>query len=168
MNALAPQNRSDIVRKAPRMRPALRQAVSLIVEQGLTQRAAAGRVGMNETSLGRALQRKDIAAYVESQKALLALDADKIKARGRSMALLVGIDLLHNAQSEAVRARMVEFFAGEARAAPSVSVTVNQNAGGGYEYVRPGQVIEIVEGKASAPDRQSGGENAQPIDDNEE
>lgn len=110
---------------------------------------------MNETSLGRALKRPDIAQYLESQKALLALNAEQIKARGKSMALLVGLELMHNAKSEAVRARMVEFFAGERPAGPQFNLNINQNAGQGYVYPRPGQVVEIIDGNATSPDSQS-------------
>lgn len=164
MNARTPTKPLDIARKAPRMRPALRQAIGLIVEEGKTQRAAAEAVGMNETSLGRALARPAIREYVENQKALITLEADKIKARGRSLALLVGLDLLHNAKSEAVKARMVEFFAGEPKSGPSVNVQINQNAANGYEYARPGQVVEIIDAKPVSPDRQSGAQSSQGTD----
>ena len=146
--------------EAPRMRPRLRHAVALIVEEGRTQREAAGRAGMNETSLGRALQRPAIAAYIEQQKALAVLDADKLKASAKRMAIRVGIGLLHDAKSEQVRARMVEFFAGEAKSGPSVAVQVNVDRGG-YEFRRPGQRLVDIE---PAPDAQSGDAIAQEPD----
>ena len=146
--------------EAPRMRPRLRHAVALIVEEGRTQREAAGRAGMNETSLGRALQRPAIAAYIEQQKALAVLDADSLKASAKRMAIRVGIGLLHDAKSEQVRARMVEFFAGEAKTGPSVAVQVNVDRGG-YEFRRPGQRLVDI---APATDVQSSDDADQGID----
>lgn len=72
---------------------------------------------------------------VEAQKA-------PIKAR----AIEIGQQLMRSAKSEAVRARMVEFFAGE-RSQPlvNVAVQVNNRAPDGYEFVRPGQRVEVVD-----------------------
>lgn len=148
------------VPQPPRMRPALREAVTLIVEKGITQREAAKRVGMNETALGRALAKPHIKAYVEAQKALFLTDMLKLKDRAKSIAIATGIDLMHTATSEAVRARMVELFAGEVRSGPSVAVQVNVDRAG-YEFVRPGQrVVEID----PAPDLPSGDDDDQDAD----
>ena len=148
------------VQQPPRMRPALRQAVELIVEKGVTQREAAKQAGMNETALGRALAKPHIKAYIEAQKALFLTDMLKLKDRAKAIAIAQGIDLMHTATSEAVRARMVELFAGEARSGPSVAVQVNVDRGG-YEFVRPGQrVVEID----PAPDLTSGDDDDQDAD----
>lgn len=133
--------------KPPRMRPALAQAVTLIVEQGTTQREAAKRVGMDESALGRALRRPPIAAYVETAIAQQAIGAEALKARAKVLALNRAIDLMHNAASEAVQARMVELFAGEAKGA-GVNVVVNQ-APSGYQYRRPlDQASSAIDGQA--------------------
>lgn len=142
--------------KAPRMRPALRKAVLLIAEQGRTQRDAAERAGMNEKSLSRALKRPEIANYLEYAKALAVCDADQLKGQAKAIAIRVGIDLLHDAKSEAVRARMVEFFAGETRQ-PSVAVQINNGPSGGYVYRRPDDQsvvddAQVIEGKAEKPE----------------
>lgn len=148
------------VPQPPRMRPALREAVTLIVEKGITQREAAKRSGMNETALGRALAKPHIKAYVDTQKALFITDMLKLKERAKAIAIAQGIDLMHNATSEAVRARMVELFAGEAKSGPSVAVQVNVDRGG-YEFVRPGsKVVEI----SSQSDDASDGDCTQGID----
>jgi hypothetical protein len=162
MTSQTPISAADWPLKAPHMRPALRHAVSLIVDEGRSQREAAARSGLNEKSLSRALQRPAIAAYVEQQKALAVMDADKLKASARRMAIRVGIQLLHDAKSEQVRARMVEFFAGEGRQSPQINVQIN-NDRGGYEFVRPGsRLVEI----SPPPDTVSGGEEAQAPDNN--
>lgn len=136
---------------APRMRPALRKAVMMIAEQGRTQRDAAARAGLNEKSLSRALQRPEISNYLEYCKALSAIDADKLKGQARVIAIRTGIELLNDAKSEQVRARMVEFFAGEARQA-GVAVQVNVGPNAGYVYAKPdtlsggtgSQVVDIT------------------------
>jgi hypothetical protein len=142
------------------MRPKLRHAVTLIVEEGRTQRDAAARAGLDERSLSRSLKIPHIAAYIEQQKALAVLDADKLKAAAKRMAIRVGIGLLHDAKSEQVKARMVEFFAGEAKTGSAVNVQVNVDRGG-YEFRRPGQRLVDIE---PAPDTQSGDAIAQEPD----
>lgn len=134
----------------PRMRPALRHAVDLIATKGYRVPDAATLAGMNEKALYRALARPPIAAYVEAMKANEASLAASLKEQARAMAIRAGIDLLHNAQSEQVRARMVEFFASEERKNPAVAVQINVDRGG-YEYARPGaQIVEILPGAGPA------------------
>ena len=148
------------VPQPPRMRPALRMAVELIIELGISQRDASRRAGMNETVLGRALKKPHIAAYVEHQKAVFLTDMLKLKDRAKAIAIAQGIDLMHSAQSEAVRARMVELFASEPRPGASVAVQVNVDRGG-YEFVRPGaRMVEID----PAPDLSSGDDDDQDAD----
>ena len=160
MNALTPAK--------PRISPKIRAAITLRVKEGLSWEECARRAGLSEAGLHKARRRQDVANLEQAEKLAFIQHIDAQKGIYKARALQHADYLSRNATSEAVQARMVEFLAGEARSGPSVNVQINQNAGGGYEYVRPGQVIEIVEVKASAPDRQSGGENAQPTDDNEE
>lgn len=143
-------------RKPNRMRPQLRAAIDEIVWKGRTQREAARRAGLNESALGRALQRPEVAAFLEQQKALATLDALKLKEQAKAIAIREGIDLMVSAQSEQVRARMVEFFAGEARQAlVNVHVGAQQEPATGYRYRRPDQ---------PATDRTSDVEYAQVVD----
>lgn len=143
----------------PRLRAPLRQAIDEIVWKGRTQRDAAKIAGMNETALGRALQKPHVAAYVEALKAQAIIDADKLKTQARAIAIQTGIELLRDAKSEAVKARLVEFFAGETKPGTSVAVQVNVDRGG-YEYARPGaQVVEIVDPVRPASDTGSGGDD---------
>lgn len=101
---------------------------------------------MNETALGRALQRPEVAAFLEQQKALATLDALKLKEQAKAIAIREGIDLMVSAQSEQVRARMVEFFAGEARQAlVNVNVSAPQEPASGYRYARPTDSPSVVE-----------------------
>jgi len=132
-----------------RLSPKLRKALHLLVYKGMSVNDAAEAAGMLPNSLSRATHRPDIAAHLEGMKAQLTLDADSLKGQARSQAILVGIDLMHNAKSEPVRARMVEFFAGEPKQNGS-QVNIQVNAGGGYEYAAPGvKVVELQPDRAS-------------------
>lgn len=112
---------------------------------------------MNETALGRALARPEVAAFVEQQKALATLDALKLKEQAKAIAIREGIDLMVSAQSEQVRARMVEFFAGEGRQPlVNISIPAAQEPATGYRYKRPGD---------TSTDHTSEVEEAQVIDD---
>jgi len=136
--------------KRPKMRPALAKAVDLIVEQGTTQREAARRVGMTETALGRALKREAIADYMEARYAQEALDADAFDARAKILAKNRGVELMFNAKSEQVQARMVELFAGKERNGPLVSLTIGAQSKG-YEYAPPGSTIVEVRSPLDSP-----------------
>lgn len=72
-----------------------------------------------------------------------------MKAGYKAQAFAVAAHLMHNAKSEAVRMRAVEFFAGGPQQ-PSVVVQVN-NAAPGYVYRRP-------------TDSASGGSASQPVE----
>ena len=65
-------------------------------------------------------------------------------AHRKALALKVAVDLMHNAKSVTVRARMAEFLAGDGRV-HQVSVHVDaRGAPTGYEMARPGQrIVEI-------------------------
>lgn len=140
------------------MRAALRKAVDEIVLKGRTQRDAAKIAGMNETALGRALMKPHIAAHVEELKALAIIDAHKLRGLAKAMAIQTGIELMRESSSDAVRARMVEFFAGEGKPGTQVNVAVNVDRGG-YEFVKPGQrVVDIrpaIDGASDAIDGQA-------------
>jgi hypothetical protein len=139
----------------PRFRPQLRAALDLIALEGMTQREAAKRAGMNETVLARALKKPHVSAELDRLRSMAYEEGAKHRAIARAAALRVGLDLLHNAKSEAVKARMVELFTRDPDG-PSVVVQVN-SAAPGYVYRRPtdsasgasdDQPIEI-EGKAT-------------------
>ncbi len=142
------------------MRPKLRHALALIAEEGRTQREAALRAGLNEKSLSRAIQRPEIGAYLETLKAQAVMDAGALKQQARAAAIRVGLELMHEAKSEQVKARLVEFFAGEVKTGASVNVQVNVDRGG-YEFVRPGARMVDIE---PATDDASGADDGQEPD----
>jgi len=141
-----PPQATDKRAQPPALRAKLRHACELIADEGRTQRAAADAAGMDETALGRALRKPHVIAYIEDRKALNALNADDLMGLAKVRAIQRGIELLNNSTSDAVTARMVEFFAGERSKGAQIQVNVDARSGG-YEFIRPGQ--QVVEIKAN-------------------
>jgi len=147
----------------PRMRAPLRKAIELIATKGITQTKAAEAAGMNLSALNRALHRPEVAAYLEHRKAQFCLDVEKLRGTAKAMAILTGMDLMQNSGSDQVKAKMVEFFAGEGRQ-PLVNITLpgNEPPATGYLYTRPGDRPtdrlsgahggQVIEGKAEPDD----------------
>lgn len=154
MNAKTP---AQIAEKPLKLRAKLSRALDIIAIEGQTQREAARRAGMHEDSLSRALARPEVAAELEKRMADCATSIDQLRGMAKASAVRVGMDLMHNAKDEKVKARMVEFFAGEARG-PAVAVQVNMPASG-YVYRPPADarsgvdVVQYVdtEGKSVKP-----------------
>ena len=119
-----------------RASPKVARAIDIIATTGITLRLAAGHAGMNESALSRALAQPHNKAALDERKALLCLEMDSLKPIARAIAYREGMDLMQNSPSHQVRARMVEFFAGEGKQA-LVNVQVNTNAPHGYAYKRP-------------------------------
>ena len=129
----------------------------ILAQSGKTQRQVADELGMNESSLGRALKKPHIAKELAHQKAIFAMELEGIEGMAKKEATLVGLDLMRNAASEAVRARMVELFTGGKGGGVTVNVQNNVNSGG-YEYTKPGErVVEIVSDAEEIPAKE--GEN---------
>jgi hypothetical protein len=64
-----------------------------------------------------------------------------------------GIDLMKNSKSDAVKARMVEFFLAEKKMPPQITIN-NTLQSKGYEYVRPGQrIVDVLDAEEVARDR---------------
>ena len=142
--------------RKPRVSAKVRRAVDLIANDGLTQVEAARRASLHPVTLCRALKRPQVAALLDEAKALAALEADNLKGIARSLAIRTGIDLMRSSQSDQVKAKMVEFFAGEGRQ-PLVNIQLPaaDEPASGYAYRRP-QTI--------GPDHASVVEDAQVVD----
>ena len=163
-----PQGGGSIIVKSSKRRlsTALRTAINAIAKEGTTKREAARRAGMNETSLGKALAKPHVAKELEAAKTLFAMEMNDLRGTAKAIAIETGIELMRTSASDAVRARMVEFFAGEAKQA-LVNVNVSTAERGVYAYTKPrditpapdsasgwliGQAVEIA-GKSQEPDQ---------------
>jgi hypothetical protein len=120
------------------------QAITILAEQATTVAEAARRVGMDRTALSKALSRPHIKAVLEAKKEAFAQEVDNLRETARKRAIIVGIELMGENQPPTVRARMVEFFAGEAKKAAQTNVTVQTMIQPGYAYVRPGEHVFAV------------------------
>jgi hypothetical protein len=130
----------------------VRKALHLVAWQGLTQREAAQEAGLHPVSLSRALAHGNVRTYLDEQKALVLQEIERLKTRAKLVALQEGIKMMGPDAPANVRARMVELFSAEPRAAGNVAVQVNVDRGG-YEYVRPGsQVVDVIPQDAACHD----------------
>lgn len=157
MNALTPIKQ--------RISPKIREAIRIKVAEDLPWDECARRAGLSEAGIHKARKRPAVQELEQAEKLAFIQKVDRNKAIRRARALEHAEYLMKHSSSDAVQARMVEFLAGETRQSPSVTVNVNQNAGSGYEFVRPGQVVEIIDAEVVTPDSQS---EAQTDQDTEE
>lgn len=140
--------------RAPRINARVRQAIDFIAREGTTTREAAKRAGLNESSLYRALGRPNVAAHLEQAKALYCMEIDKLRGTAKAIAIQTGIELMQHSNSDNVRARLVEFFAGEGRQ-PLVNVNVSTAERGIYAYNKPRDITPSPDSASGAAGRQA-------------
>lgn len=130
--------------KKPRISRKLRQAIEIRVRKGATIAAACEEAGLSSAGWYKAMQRPAVIELLQDTQDRFVSEVNAGRAHMKARALKVAEDLMHNAKSENVRARMAEFLAGDGKA-PQVAVHVDaRSAPRGYEMVRPGQrVVEI-------------------------
>lgn len=124
----------------PRISDKIRKAVQLMARNGLSQTAAAEMAGLSRQGLGKALKRPEVWTLVQEARANLITEATHLREIGRVAALETGMDLMLNSTDEKIRARMVEFFAGDGKtAAVAVHIDARQEMAPvtGYRYTRP-------------------------------
>lgn len=127
----------------PRLRAALRLAIDLRVKKGLSIVAACEEAGMSSQGYHKAMKRPAVRDYLQTVQMEFVASVEGEKAIYKARAFEVGMDLMINSKSEAVKARMVEFFASDGKVSP-VSINIDARQNHGYEYVHPGQqVVEI-------------------------
>lgn len=134
---------SVIPLRPSRMRAALRLAIDLRVTKGMTIAAACDEAGMSPQGYHKAMKRPAVCDYLQTVQMEFVASVEGEKAIFRARAFEVGMDLMLNSKSEAVRARMVEFFASDGKVSP-VSINIDARQTRGYEYVSPDQqIVEI-------------------------
>lgn len=139
-----------------RIAPKLRAAMKLRIEQGLTIKAACEQAGYSEAGWHLAMKRPAVLAAYEQAELAFIQTVERRRKGYKARAIEVAAELMERGQSEQVRMRAVEFFAGETKQ-PLVNITVPaaQEPATGYRYKRPGE---------ASTDRTSGVEDAQVID----
>jgi hypothetical protein len=130
-----------------RLSSKLRAAIDARVAEGLSIIEACTKAGMSRQGWHKAMKRPAVRDHLEDVQRRFVLEAESKRSHYRVRAFEVALDLMLNAKSEAVRARMAEFLAGDGKA-PQVAVHIDaRQEPNGYEFRRPGQrVVEISDG----------------------
>ena len=157
--ATAPRQGAPDVRIAPK----LRAAIKLRVEEGKTILEACAAAGISEAGWHKAMKRPAVLAHYEMTELAFIQTIDRRRKTYRARAIEVAAHLMERGQSEQVRMRAVEFFAGETKQ-PLVNVSIGapQEPATGYRYRRPDQPAtdrtsdvedaQVIDGQAQSPD----------------
>ncbi|MBY6163423.1 hypothetical protein KUV73_21260 [Mameliella alba] len=142
---------SAIPAPKPRISAKLRKAIELRIRRGMTISAACEAAGISCAGWHKAMKRAAVRDYLEAEAARYIGETERLRVTAKARALEVALDLMENAKSETVRARMAEFLASEGKA-PQVAVHVDARPQtGGYEYVPPGSQVVEVKAQRSTP-----------------
>lgn len=132
----------------PRISAKIRAAVECRVREGLTIQAAAEKAGLSRNGFAKALKRPAVLDLMDATQRKFIADVDGRRALLRARAYEVAAELLEKTTSESVKVRLIEFLCGDGKA-PQVAVHVDarqEHRPAGYEYVRPGQKVVVIEG----------------------
>jgi len=126
-----------------RLSAKLRAAIEAHVTQGLSIAAACEKAGMSRAGYHKAMQRPVVRDHMETVQSRFVGDVRAKRALYQARALEVALDLMLNSKSEAIRARMVEFLASDAKVSPvAVHVDARQETPFlGYRLVRPSETL---------------------------
>lgn len=138
----------------------VRAALIMRVKELKSWKECAEAAGLSEAGIHKARKQIHVQQALEEIKGEYVQEVEALKAPYKARAFEVGHDLMENSKSDAVRARMVEFFAGESKGMQvNVGVQVNnQPAAQGYEYAHPHQEVVTIR---RAQDTQSGADTSQ-------
>lgn len=144
MNTPATTDKKRPAPAKPRISKKVRAAIDLYTTQRITKQKAAEQVGLAPSYLYASLSKPHIRDYEQERFAQYIQEIEDLKAPYKAEAFETAAELMRDAKSEAVRARMVEFLAGERKGnAVNVAVQVN-NHPQGYEYARPDQQVVVI------------------------
>jgi hypothetical protein len=105
---------NDITHPRPvRMRAALRHAIKLRITEGKTVLAACEEAGMSPQGYHKAMKRPEVRDHYQEVQIGFVESIESDKPINLARAYETGIDLMKNSKSDAVKARMVEFFLAE-------------------------------------------------------
>lgn len=128
--------------KPTRISKKVRDAINTRVRKGKSLAAAAEAAGMSRNGLAKALKRPAVQEYLLQVQTAFVAEVSASKAVYQALAYEVALDLMNNAQSESVRARMAEFLASDGKSGGvNVAVQINNPPAQGYEYPRPNQKV---------------------------
>jgi len=98
-----------------------------------------------EAGLSESGWRPAVVAHLQEVQERYVAEVEANRAAYKAQALEVAADLMRNAKSEQVRARMTEFLANDGNVGQGVQVNVDaRKMVSGYEYIPPGaKVVEV-------------------------
>jgi predicted DNA-binding protein (UPF0251 family) len=135
-----------------RMSKKFREVLRLHEIEGMSVTDACAKVGYSRAAYYKACKNPAVKDLIREMRRELIEATEAKKSYLKSKALEVALDLMLNSKSEAIRARMVEFLASEAKVSP-VAVHIDARPAdppAGYIYSRPGQVINGSTGDEAA------------------
>ena len=138
----------------PRLSAKLRRAIDLRVRKGLSIAKACEEAGLSTAGWHKAMKRPAVQVHLQKVQEAFVAEVEGRRAYLRARAFEVALDLMENAESETVRARMCEFFASDAKVSPvSVHVDARTIEAPAYAYVRPGEkLVDVVDRAGSGED----------------
>ena len=107
-----------------RLSAKLSRAIDLRVRKGVPIAEACKEAGLSSAGWYKAMKRAAVRDHMDEVQRRFIGEVDLQRAVARGRAIEVGLELMANAQSETVRARMVEFFLSEGKT-PQVAVHVD-------------------------------------------
>ena len=122
-----------------RMSKKFREVLRLHEIEGMSVTDACAKVGYSRAAYYKARKSPSVLELIRDLRRELVESIEAKKAYLKGQALEVALDLMLNSKNEAIRARMVEFLAADAKVSP-VSVHVDASRVEqtvGYTYKRP-------------------------------
>ena len=145
-------NVSSTASRPSRLSEKLRRAIEVKITTGATINDACARAGISPQGYHKALRRPSVRDYYEEVQRRFVAESDQMRAHAKAVAITVALDLMKNAMSEAIRARMAEFLAGDGKA-PAVAVNIDARQATPrtvYTFVRPA-LLDAVPRATVAP-----------------
>jgi predicted DNA-binding protein (UPF0251 family) len=122
-----------------RMSKKFREVLRLHEIEGMSVADACSKVGYSRAAFYKARKSPAVKDLIREMRQELVEAVEAKKAYAKLRAIEVGIDLMLNSKSEAVRMRAVEFFGADAKVSP-VAVHIDARQASpqtGYIYSRP-------------------------------
>lgn len=131
----------------------LREAIRLHETEGLSVTDACGKAGLSRAAWYKAMKRSEVQSLIRNVQRDFIGSMDTKKAFLKGKALEVAFELMTTSKSEAIRARMVEFFSHDAKVSPvAVHIETRQaSETTGYRYKRPPAKVGADDGDEALP-----------------
>jgi hypothetical protein len=126
---------------------ALKRAIDIRIRTGASIAEACREAGLSMAGCHKAMKRPAVREHLQKMQSALVAEVEGQRVWARARAIEVAVNLIENAKSEAIRARMREFLAADAKAIPIVvHVDARTFDPPGYIYRRPGErLVDLLD-----------------------